>query len=161
MALIKIKNCYQDYCNESSISNVSNYIIKGAVESRSNNATVGNIANEILAVQRFFKYGYGDKVIHLIISFDPNDIREMWSIEDLCRIADAVSDILSDYQLLYSIHFEKNRHVHFMFNPVAFRNGQSIFDNPNWPFEIVSACKKVLKASGIDGRSIRVEIGER
>ena len=87
-----------------------------------------DMENQFYAIQSLYGKTDINTLSHIIISFS----RDTLLYEDSIKlIAESISDHLyHNHQLLYAIHTNKpNLHIHFIVNPVSYRNGKPFKEN--------------------------------
>ena len=147
------------YWDEEAITAVSDYIIRGSANIGSQNCFSEYVIDGFKGVQKY--YGIDtQRLIHLVVSFNPNSSKEPWQLIRLSIVADTIAKELDRYQILWGVHLINNPHIHLMINPVNCFTGENMIHNTEWKKQIVCICKEVLRFMGIDGRSIRYVIRE-
>lgn len=81
------------------------------------------IEKQFYATQILYNKFSGDKLIHMVIAFDP----ELEIIEETAMdIANLIADIIgAEHQVVFGVHVNGlYPHIHFIINPVSYINGK-------------------------------------
>ena len=145
--LIIFKN---DYDTPSALKNVFDYVGNGSKAcgyTGAQNMSVNNGIDQINAVNRYFYNNTKKKVIHFVIAFAQEDYI---STEDAFDTGYEVCSVLSDYQILFSVHQDTNNlHIHFAWNPISLVDGHKFcFTNTNL-FSLLGELREIFKVYGI------------
>ena len=119
-----VKNTYKD---DLALNNVYKYITdKNKTDGLigGHNVIPDNAVSMMELIQQLYFFDYGDKLIHFILSFSPEMIIDE---NELFQYAMVIASSFTDHQMVYSVHNDKDHlHIHFMLNPVSFKNGNII-----------------------------------
>lgn len=119
-----VKNTYKD---DLALNNVYKYITdknKTGGLIGGHNVIPDNAVLMMELIQQLYFFYDGDRLIHFILSFSP----EMMIDENaVFQYAMIIASSFTDHQMVYSVHTDKDHlHIHFMLNPVSFKNGNII-----------------------------------
>lgn len=103
--------------------------------------------NEMEYTAQKFKKTFGKKISHIIITFSPQEVRSISTVEQIARAC--AQYYAARYQVFYCVHRTSTVHIHMIINRVSFIDGRKFPDKYEDRWSFWSHVHRVLNDYGI------------